>query len=35
MSIEVNNESGVEVDEVGLARLGRFVLDRLGIDPLA
>jgi probable rRNA maturation factor len=35
MSIEVNNESGVDVDEVALARLGRFVLDRLGIDPLA
>jgi probable rRNA maturation factor len=35
MSIEVNNESGVEVDEVKLARLGRFVLDRQGIDPLA
>ena len=35
MSIEVNNESGIEVDEVGLSELGRFVLDRLGIDPLA
>ena len=35
MSIEINNESGVELDEVGLAKLGRFVLDRLGIDPMA
>ena len=35
MSIEVNNESGVDVDEVALTELGRFVLDRMGIDPLA
>ena len=35
MSIEVNNESGVAVDEVALAELGRFVLDALQIDPLA
>ena len=35
MSIEVNNESGVVVDEAGLAKLGRFVLDALNIDPLA
>jgi probable rRNA maturation factor len=35
MSIEVNNESGVEVDEAGLAKLGRFVLDAMHIDPLA
>jgi probable rRNA maturation factor len=35
MSVEINNESGVPVDEVGLAQLGRFVLDALGIDPLA
>jgi len=35
MSIEVNNESGVEVDEAALAQLGRFVLDAMGIDPLA
>jgi probable rRNA maturation factor len=31
----VNNESGVEVDELALAELGRFVLDALRIDPLA
>jgi probable rRNA maturation factor len=35
MSVEINNESGVEVDETGLAALGRFVLDATGIDPLA
>jgi probable rRNA maturation factor len=35
MSVEVNNESGAEVDEVALAQLGRFVLDALRIDPLA
>ena len=35
MSIDVNNESGVEVDEPGLARLARFVLDRMHIHPLA
>jgi probable rRNA maturation factor len=35
VSIEVNNESGADVDERALAELGRFVLDRLHIDPLA
>ncbi len=35
MSIEINNESGVTVDEAALAQLGRFVLDSMGIDPLA
>ncbi len=35
MSIEVNNESGAQVDERALAELGRFVLDALRIDPLA
>jgi probable rRNA maturation factor len=35
VSIEVNNESGVAVDEVALTQLGRFVLDALHIDPLA
>ncbi len=34
MSIEVNNESGVAVDERVLAELGRFVLDAMGVDPL-
>ena len=29
MSIEVSNESGVEVDEVALTTLGRFVLDQI------
>jgi probable rRNA maturation factor len=35
MSIEINNESGAEVDEHALTRLGRFVLDSMGINPLA
>lgn len=35
MSVEINNESGAEVDEKALAELGRFVLDALRIDPLA
>ena len=35
MSVEVNNESGADVDEKALAELGRFVLDALHIDPLA
>ena len=35
MSIEVANESGVVVDEEGLVRVARHVLDRLGVSPLA
>ena len=35
MTVEINNESGVEIEEAGLARLSRFVLDALRIDPLA
>src|SRR6476620_12481619 len=35
MTVEVNNESGVELDEAALAQLGRFVLDAMRIDPLA
>ncbi|MGZ4596936.1 MAG: rRNA maturation RNase YbeY [Actinomycetes bacterium] len=35
MTIDVNNESGVEVDEQGLAELSRFVLERMRIHPLA
>ena len=35
MSIEVANESGVEVDEQALVRVARHVLDRLGVSPLA
>lgn len=35
MSIEVNNESGADLDERALADIGSFVLDALGIDPLA
>jgi probable rRNA maturation factor len=35
VSVEVNNESGADVDEKALVDLGRFVLDALRIDPLA
>lgn len=35
MSIEVNNESGVAVDEAALVEASRFALDAMGIDPLA
>lgn len=35
MSIEINNESGDDVDEAALARLGGFVLDQVRVDPLA
>ena len=35
VSIEINNESGVEVDETLLAQVGRFVLDAMDVNPLA
>ena len=35
MSIEINNESGEDVDEAALAQLGGFVLDQVRVDPLA
>ncbi len=35
MSIEVLNESGADVDEEALVRVARYVLDRLGVSPLA
>jgi probable rRNA maturation factor len=35
VSIDVNNESGVAVDEQQLVRLSRFLLDRLRVHPLA
>ncbi len=35
MSIEIRNESGVSVDEPGLAALARHVLDEMRIHPLA
>ena len=35
MTIDVNNESGVDVDEPALAALARFVLDRQRIHPQA
>ena len=33
--IDVNNESGVEADQLGLVALARFALDKLRIHPLA
>lgn len=33
MSIEVNNESGVAVDEAALVRLSAFALDHLRVHP--
>ena len=33
MSIEINNESGVEVDEASLQRLATFALDHLYVHP--
>ncbi len=35
MSIDVNNESGVTVDEEGLVAVARHVMDRMRIHPLA
>jgi probable rRNA maturation factor len=35
MSIEIANESGTAVDEVGLAGLARHVLDSMRVHPLA
>ncbi len=35
MSIEIRNESGVDVDEAGLAALARHVLDGMRVHPLA
>lgn len=35
MSIDISNESGVEVDNAALVRLATFALDQLRIHPLA
>ena len=35
MTIDINNESGVEADTAGLVAVARFVLDELRIHPLA
>jgi probable rRNA maturation factor len=35
VTIDIANESGVEVDEVALADVARYVLDQLRIHPLA
>ena len=33
MSIEINNESGVEVDELAIQRLSVFALDQMRVHP--
>jgi probable rRNA maturation factor len=33
VSVEINNESGVEVDESRLQRLAAFVLESLHVHP--
>jgi probable rRNA maturation factor len=35
MSIDIANEAGIEVDEMGLAEVARFALAQLRIHPLA
>jgi probable rRNA maturation factor len=35
MSVEIANESGAVVDELSLATVARYVLDELGVNPLA
>ena len=35
MSVELANESGTSVDEPALVQVARFVLDRMGVSPLA
>ena len=35
MSIEVNNESGLEVDEAAIQRLATFALDQMHVHPEA
>ena len=35
MTVEVANESGQRVDEIVLVSVARYVLDRMGINPLA
>src|SRR5260370_21792784 len=35
MSIDIANEAGIGVDEVGLAAVARFTLDQMRIHPLA
>jgi probable rRNA maturation factor len=35
MTIEIQNESGLDMDELRTQRLARFVLDRMRVHPLA
>ncbi len=34
MTVAINNESGVDVDEHGLVKLAQFVLGEMGVHPL-
>ena len=34
MTVAINNESGVDVDEHGLVKLAQFVLREMGVHPL-
>jgi probable rRNA maturation factor len=34
MTVAINNESGLEVDEYGLAKLAQFVLGEMDVHPL-
>ncbi|MGH3438350.1 MAG: rRNA maturation RNase YbeY, partial [Sciscionella sp.] len=35
MSIEIANESGVDIAETSIVAAARYTLDRMGISPLA
>lgn len=35
MSVDINNESGIEADEASIVALARFVLGEMGVHPLA
>ena len=35
MSIEIANESGVEVDTDAILAVARYALDEMGVNPLA
>ena len=35
MSVEIANESGIDVDEAALSAVARHALDQLGVNPLA
>ena len=35
MSVDILNESSIDVDELALVQVARHVLDRMGVSPLA